>query len=199
MAFAYWGIRKQLKHDRELAQAARRIEAAREFATVALTMIDMLEDHSTADPWWLRPRCDELMDVYSAQLKSQILLGQSRLIDDITSGIRDISHAWEGCHKRIQDVANQPGVQATPARMGSALSSGIFELFDPVVIASEELIRWDGHLPEPKFDWPNHHIPLRGRRADQKERWLSYYANQSEAMLRVTPRKKPHRSPKQSP
>jgi hypothetical protein len=33
---AFWVLRRQLRHDRELAQAGRRSEAAREFAAEAL-------------------------------------------------------------------------------------------------------------------------------------------------------------------
>jgi hypothetical protein len=77
------GLRRQLSHDRELVQAVRRSEAAREFASEALAIIAALEEREPADPWWRRPRFAETQRIYDAQHKAQVLLGESQLIDDI--------------------------------------------------------------------------------------------------------------------
>ena len=143
VGIAYLLVRGQLRHDRHLAAAQRRADAAGRLGNALINLQREFEDKSPVDPWWDTGKWPHWASVYEAIEEARIVLDEEAAFEYAAGVSRCISHGWEACQRRRNEMetsSNPP----TDNDFADALVDTLIPYTDRLYDLGKHLIRWDG-------------------------------------------------------
>jgi hypothetical protein len=155
LGLAYYGLRRQMKHDRELAAAERRSHAASAFAAAIRELTGELRDRGDSDPYWQTSDWAGSTSLFRAIGSATVVLGDEVAIAGAESCCCEIMSIWGYCadtHRKLQLNGYDPDIDM------SDHVQVLREAISPAVAHLESLVplwaRWDGFgaMPARHFD-----------------------------------------------
>ncbi|HVF06601.1 MAG TPA: hypothetical protein VNA20_17320 [Frankiaceae bacterium] len=181
---AYVLVRRQIRHDRELAAAQRRADAASRLGAALIALHDQFESTAFDDEWWRMPGWSGWSALYDAVREAEIVLDEKSAFEFIEDAGRCVSHGWAACYNHarlLRRAKSAVEVGDLGVAMHTALADHVVRLFE----IGKHLIRWDGHgtLPLsalPPFD----RVPLPSNvQEDEYQRWCASVQAEFKACL----------------
>jgi hypothetical protein len=151
-------LRRQLRHDRELATAERRVAAASALGQALVAEVDRFESEKGDSPFWRQKEWPDFGAVLQARGSAALVLGDEPALEDVVSVARTPLWIWRTCQSEWGSL-HAGGLSLTMFSL--ALDSVLYEWKETMHRYGAALIRWDGLGQAPRLAvGDKEHVPL---------------------------------------
>ena len=191
IALSYLLVRRQLRQDRDLWRAERRIEAARSLGRALLEEAERPDQEDADAPFWSSEAWPDFRRILKVSREAEITLGSDAAIEDAISVSRSALWVWRSCqHSRPGLVAEKLDVVAINDGLQSTINQ--WQIF--MRNFGRSLIGWDGLDAVPRLDMGRKtHVPLPAKTRPHHAAWIKHYQQEFiDTARRIDKRYKQH-------